>query len=518
MIKKNFFIILFIILSSIPAIFNLLNSGFPLTDDGNWMIIRFSAFYSALSAGEFPVRFLGQLNNGYGYPVANFLYPLFMYLGSPIHLMGVGLVETIKIILILSIVLSGVFAFYWLKKYFDSISALVGSIVYIYFPYHMYDVYKRGSVGEVLALAVFPFLLWQIKRKSILGISIGVSLLILAHNTLAILFLLVIIPYTLIENISVKDSYKVLSKYIFSAVLGLGLSSFFWIPAVFDLQYTVFSSIKISDYGNYFADINLIGIFSIAIIFTAILLYVKRKIKILGNKSVLFFICLSIIAIFISLPVSNLLWSFLPVSFIQFPFRILSILIISIAFLAAFIVSQFKKNIQIILAILISGIFILSAIPFINVTTYQNYPDSFYSTNQDTTTVKNEYMPIWVRNLGNYNPQKVENISTKEQVEILKNKPNQIIFKIINEKVAKIRVNTIYFPGWEAVINGRNTEISYLDGNGLIILNLDPGENYVVVSFKETMLRIIANLISFISGGLLLVYLLFIIKRYNFIK
>ncbi len=513
MFKKSFFIIFLVILSSIPAIFNLLLPGFPLTDDGNWMIIRFSAFYSALSAGELPVRFLGQLNNGFGYPVANFLYPLFMYLGSPIHLLGISFVETIKVILILSIIFSGVFTFFWLKKYFDDVSAFVGSIVYVYFPYHIYDVYKRGSVGEVLALVVLPFLLWQIKRKSILGISVGVSLLILAHNTLAILFLLFIVPYVLIENLNAKSKLKELRIYILSGLLGLGLSSFFWIPAVFDLQYTVFSSVKISDYVNYFADINLIGNFSIAIIVAVVLLFIKRKLKLFENKSVLFFVALSVVIIFMSLPISRVLWNLLPVSFIQFPFRVLSVLIVSVAFLSAVLTSQFKKNVKYILAILISGIFILSAIPFLTNTSYQNNPDSFFSTNQDTTTVKNEYMPKWVKNIENYNPQKIENLTSKEPIEILKNKPNQIIFEINNLEPVKIKVNTVYFPGWEAIVNGSKKEINYLDNNGIITLNLNSGENNVILKFKETPLRVTADLISLLSGGLLIVYLFLIIKK-----
>ncbi|EKD86402.1 MAG: hypothetical protein ACD_37C00307G0001, partial [uncultured bacterium] len=46
-IKKHskIFFLLLVIIVSIPAIFNLLQPGFPLTDDGNWMVIRFSAFY-----------------------------------------------------------------------------------------------------------------------------------------------------------------------------------------------------------------------------------------------------------------------------------------------------------------------------------------------------------------------------------------------------------------------------------------------------------------------------------------
>src|SRR6266498_4351646 len=77
--KKIFLSLLFIILFSLPAILPLLHPGFFSTDDGEWMIIRLSAFYPAFADGQFPVRFMERLNFGYGYPVAEFLYPGIMY-------------------------------------------------------------------------------------------------------------------------------------------------------------------------------------------------------------------------------------------------------------------------------------------------------------------------------------------------------------------------------------------------------------------------------------------------------
>src|SRR5258708_6059592 len=106
--KNNILPVLSLILFLIPGIWGLFHFGFPATDDGGWMIIRFSAFYQALRLGQIPVRFLISLNHGYGYPVADFLYPLFMYLGVPIHILGFGFINTIKIILAGSFLLSGI--------------------------------------------------------------------------------------------------------------------------------------------------------------------------------------------------------------------------------------------------------------------------------------------------------------------------------------------------------------------------------------------------------------------------
>src|SRR3990172_3479022 len=124
MVKKYLPIVILLLLT-IPSIWFLLLPGFFESDDGEWMVIRFSAFYQALSDGQFPTRFLGRLNHGFGYPVANFLYPGFMYLAVPLKLLGFGFVSSIKLILVLSMLGGSFFTFKWLTKIFDEKAALI---------------------------------------------------------------------------------------------------------------------------------------------------------------------------------------------------------------------------------------------------------------------------------------------------------------------------------------------------------------------------------------------------------
>lgn len=166
--KQKPFILLLLFLLSLPAIISLFHPGFFQSDDGEWMIIRFSAFHQAFRDGEFPVRWLGRLNHGYGYPVANFLYPGFMYLSELPKVLGFGFVDSIKIILGFSIISSAVFAYLWLSKLFGKTSAFIGALFYLYTPYHLFDLYKRGSVGEVLALTVVPLIFWAMEKKNLL--------------------------------------------------------------------------------------------------------------------------------------------------------------------------------------------------------------------------------------------------------------------------------------------------------------------------------------------------------------
>lgn len=504
-IKKNsklIFLILVLIVS-VPAIFNLLQPGFPLTDDGNWMVIRFSSFYESLKAGQFPVRFLMRLNNGYGYPVADFLYPLFMYLATPFQILGIGFVNSIKAVIILSLFSSSLFSFLWLRKKFDDLSAFVGSFFYTYFPYHLFDVYKRGSVGEVLSLAVLPFVLWQIERNSIFWISTGIALLILSHNSLAALFIPVIVLYMGINLVLSKFNKEMFLRYLASLIFGFGMSLFFTLPAMFDLQYTVFNKTSVSDFSQYFSGIELIGLPSLLVIGITFILIFTKHIKIKTQKFVSLFLVLSLVSIFLAVSLSSFFWEIIPVSFIQFPFRFLSLTILSISFLAALVIYVLPKKQKIFMTILFLVTVSIYAYPQLKVSSYQNYPESFYSTNQDTTTVKNEYMPIWVKNIPtSMYTEKVDNLNGQELINLTSTTPNITLFNTYLTKEREIEVNTIYFPGWQAYVNNKKVNINYNNEKGTIRLNLNKGQNDVRVEFKETNIRNISNLISlmFIIG------------------
>jgi len=451
-----------------------------------------------------------RLNNGYGYPVSDFLYPLFMYLSVPIHLLGINFVNSIKTLLILCIFTSSLFTFLWLRKLFDNFSSLIGAIFYTFFPYHLFDVYQRGSVGEVLSLSILPFVLWQMERRSLLWTSIGLAFLIMAHNTLAVLFMFLILPYALLEVYIAKDRIKISGFYCLSLLLGFGLSAFFWLPALFDLQYTVFAKTQISDIGNYFAGFGLIGVAALFVIFTTILLIFLCRIELKKHRLTIIMLFVVIISIFLGSQPSAFLWKFLPSTFVQFPFRFLSLTIPSVAFLAACIVSIFSNKIKISLGLLIVLLLSISAITYLFPNSYQNFPDSFYSTNQNTTTVKNEYMPSWVKEIPQVMvPVKVQNLSGQETINLLQSTPSKTVFSVVLTMERAIQVNTIYFPGWYAYVNGRRAEIVYNNPRGLINLRLNKGVNNVEVVFKETPVRLFSDLVSIIGfAGLLTLVLM----------
>lgn len=498
--KKNILLIFILIIFSLPSILPLFNKGFFQSDDGEWMIIRFSAFHQALRDGQFPVRFLSRLNYGYGYPVANFLYPGFMYASEPIHLLGFGFVNTIKIILGLSMIGSAIFCYLWLSKFFDKLSSFVGALFYLYTPYHLFDVYKRGSVGEVLSLAIVPFVLWQLERRSFFWSSIGIAFLILSHNTLAVLFVGLILIYMGLDIFISRDKRSLLRKYLLIFIFGFGISSFFWLPAFFELPYTVFSQTQISEWNKYFASVDLIGVSTIFVLLFTAFFFVTSKIKIQKHRLTVLLFVVSLVSVFFASSVSTVLWNILPVSFIQFPFRFLSVSILCVAFLSAVIVNQLKGNKKIIATIVLFVFLGFSAVPYIKPTMFFDKGESFYATNMDTTTVKNEYMPKWVKQkpIERFK-EKVEVVEGVGSVNNLVYNSKKITFNVNAKKDMKVRINTIYYPGWNAKVNNQKAEINYTNEKGVIELNMPKGKDKVELQFSETPLRLFVDFLSLFS-------------------
>lgn len=490
--------LLVIVCCCLPAVFGLFHMGFIVTDDGNWMVIRFSAFYEALRAGQFPVRFLMRLNNGYGYPVSDFLYPLYMYLGVPIKAVGFSFVSTIKILFGLSIVGSGLFTFLWLRKKFSLIASVLGALVYVYFPYHLYDIYQRGSLGEVLALALVPFILWQIERRKIIFISLGLAALILSHNILALLFLPVLIGYLLVKQFSFRS-------IVWIMLGGLGLASFFWIPALYDKQFTVFDTTPVSDFSHYFVsntNASLSGLIGLLGLFFCIGGLLKQK-----NSGAWYMLGVGLVSLFLSLPLSGFVWHMVPLgTYVQFPFRFLSISVMTTSFLLAYGYDRVVKKrfswIALVGVIVVLGI---SSFPYLMPKAYQAYPDGWYTTNMDTTTIKNEYMPRWVKQIPmSYPTEKViigEDTSrgTAGIVSNLIATANKTQFSLLLKKKSSIIINTIYFPGWNVWVNGKEQPISYANPRGVMQFSLPAGSYVVKAQFGETEFRLISDLISLIA-------------------
>lgn len=476
--------------------------GFFISDDGDWMIIRLSAFYQSLREGQFPVRFLGRLNYGYGYPVANFLYPGFLYVGSLIKSFGFSFVDTTKIILAGSVMGTALCLFFWLRRRFSTLSSFFGSMGFIFSPYLVFDLYTRGSVGEIVAFFAAALALFSMNRQKFWIFPFAVAFLLTSHNSLALLFFLLICLY------GVVTKGKEYWPYV---LLGAGMAAFFWLPALFDRRYVVFDAQTIANPAAYLIGGNILLLLNIVPAMACFLFWRMKK-KTEDQTSWLFFFVF-LIGVVMSTSLSLPFWNVsIMGKFFQFPYRFLSLGLIAGPWMIAWVFDEIAPQPRRRLLILF---LILWAVPFwmsMRDIRWVLRPEGFYTTNEATTTVADEYMPRWVSQKPNeHAPKRLEFFGGRGVIIVKKFSSHKIEAIIDATEKSIVQINTIYYPGWGIELDGQPVLVDYRNGMGLMRVAVPEGTHHISAEFRETVVRLIADGISVMSG-IIAVVMLFLKK------
>ena len=521
------------VIISLPLILPYFKAGFFPTHDGEWAVVRLSDMYREIKDFQFPARYSSYLNFQYGYPLFNFAYPLPYYIGVVLVFLKLGFVNSIKILFSLSVVLS-FFSMFLLAKdlWKNKWSAFISSIFYIYVPYRIVDLYVRGSIGESLSFVIFPLILLGIKKIyerrriiDILFVGIMFTLLISTHNIMTVLFGIVILFIILLALFKKEISF--LMNLFLSLFFSLCLSAFFWIPAIFEKNLILLSKIPIADRSLYFVkplqliipqwgygtptDPNPFGyqigipqliIFVLALIFSLINI---RKNKDAGIA--LLFIILTFLLSFLLFSPSAFIWKITPLlSEINYPWTMLAIIMFLISLIAGYFASLGKIFATVSLAIAVLAV--LWVFPYAKPQYAVDRGDSFYVTNQATTTSSNELMPLWVKELPISSPIRKIEISSGKITDVLYNSKT-IAFNLNLPKTEVVRVNTIYYPGWEFSVDGIKTKINYNNQSGVMDIKVLAGSHVVRGKFSETPLRLFSDLVSLFSIFGLMIYLIY---------
>ncbi len=513
---------LLLIFLTIPLLLPFLRKGYFVTHDGEWAIVRLSAFHFALRDGQLPPRWAGNLFHTYGYPVLNFNYPLPPIIGEILHLLGFSFVDSVKGVFILSVVFSAVFFYLFLNEIFSQSTALLGTIFYLYYPFRMVDLYVRGSVGESLVFALLPLVYWSLiklkkrKNKRWLAISsLSTALLILAHNSLALVSLPFIFLFMIYLFFLKKDNQSFF-LFLVSVLLAFTLSCFFWLPALYEKQWTNLLPEIITKPTHHFVELKeliipkntpslsfQLGLVHLVFALLSLWFLFFKKF----NYLVLFFVFVLSINLFFLFPVSKIFWEKLPLLvFVSYPWRLMVPLGFYLSIISSYFLVFFNQTVKFLIITLIFLVLFFMTKTNRQPAVYINKDDMYYITNQSTTIEGDENTPLWVKEPPKIAPK--EKIELKGSYQIEKLKSNLIEFSVAATQPQEVRVNTLYYPGWRVFVDGKERVVNYENSKGVISFKLFPEDKHVKLVFQETTLRLIADIISFFSFlGLLILFL-----------
>lgn len=524
-IKHIFLIILF---SLLPLLSLFTTPDMVHTHDGPVHLARIAAYYKALVDGQFPPRWASELNYGYGTPVFIFLYPLPYYLGALFVALGSGLIAAFKLLLITSFLLSGIFMYLFIKELTgNKRSALLATLFYQFAPYRLVQLTVRGSMAEAFTFSFLPLALLGIVRLNkqpnylnFLITAVGAAFLILSHNSISLAFFGMVVLFSFLFTSTGKGRWLSLA----ALTTGLSLSTFYWLPAILERKYTYGDLFMRDMYKthlspfyqfllpNFTNDARLqtggvsvqLGIFHVFAAGAALWILWKKKAKeTVTNKLLWFGVVILGLSFFFMQPVSAWLWERAPLlRQFQFPWRLLAAAsfatsLLSLSFL---LIKAFQKP---IVYGLLCALVVLSTAYYwrpplgfdkINIDYFWNYPLN--------TTYFGEADVIWAAGpAGGYPKERVEIVSGKGVIENFRRRSKFHTFSLLAQTPVEIASHTLYFPGWRVYIDGKKAPIQFQHQNwrGLITFTVPPGIHEVKVVFRESKVRLIADVISVIA-------------------
>lgn len=525
------------VLFSIPAFFKIVRPGFfPIQD--NMQVFRLFELNKCVSDFQLPCRWIPDGGYGYGYPQFNFYAPLVYYIGEIFYLGGFQFIDSIKILFGLGFILSAVTMFILAREFFGGFPAFVASLLYIYVPYRAQQVYVRGALSEFWASVFFPLILWAVyklikkgNKKYVIWTSLSIAGLFLTHNILSYLFIPVIIFWILFW--SFREKSLNLKKLFLSLALGIALSAFFVLPMLFERGYVHVETMLggYFDYRQHFVNLkqlflsnhwgygsSMLGpvddlalsvgivhwIIGVASLILALVTFKK-------NKRLSFLVfglgIIEVVILFLMHERSSFIWSTItPLSWLQFPWRFLSLSSFILSFLSGFTFMYLGK-IKYALGILtIVAVFVLH-LNFFSPKAWLDIKDSDELsgerwTKQLTASIF-DYLPIYAKLPPDVKASEVPEILKGDATfENYTKKSNFQTGNLIVKKEARIRLSLFDFPGMAVTLN--NKKVLHVNNDctnephclGLITFDAPTGEYAFKVKLNDTPVRIIGNSLS----------------------
>lgn len=544
-----------IFLFSLVFGWQLLRPGFYTMHD-DLQVMRLYEMDRCFKDGQLPCRFAPDMAQNYGQPLFNFYSAFPYYLGELVHLVGFSFIDTVKLLFLLSLFLSGIFTYLLARHFLNEKTALVAAIAYLAVPYHALDIFVRGALAESWGLTLMPlalYCLFRLAKKpgatSGILLSLSLAALLTTHNPTVLIgapFFAVLGLYALFISPKCRQFFLYLVPAL---LLGLGLSAFFLLPVLFEKS-LIQTSFLITDYFDFrahfvtvsqlFAKLSwgygpsrfnswqypetlsfFVGLLPIiALVLSPVVFWQSRR-----HRSVIFFLItfvLCLIALFMTHARSVFIWEKLPfLSYLQFPWRFLSIAALMSSlltgFLAESLMARFRRPDFIV------WLFVVFLV-LINISYFRF--EKYLPELTDTAKLTGAAYDTQIKGaLLDYLPKTSKKIPQAKAPSLPVTKSGQVTlnyfdhrsnyfaseFDVLSDDGATVQFPIMYFPGWEVYRNRAATPIQPdIDNDfGLITVKLTKGHTLIQSFFEDTPVRTFGNWSTFISGFVLLLWFLF---------
>ncbi len=517
-------------------------------------------------------RWCADLYYGFGSPLFNFYAPAGYWIGEIFALAGVNILYSVKMVYVLSIFLAGTGMYLFAGRLWGRIGGAVSAAMYVLAPYFLLDIYVRASMGEVLAFAWIPLILYFFLRGMdgsygavVIG-SVFTALLIFSHNITALLFIpaLVLLIVLLCRK---RETRPCLFRGLGFCALSLGLSAFFWLPALVEKSFVLGNDVLTTGdywYGDHFLKFGQLlerrwgfgtseagdaislqlGILHwILLAPAAVFLLQKRTFR---RPVTLWLWMLFVGSVFLTLPVSVVIWDHVPLlPFVQFPWRFMLLATFAASALSGVIFGSLETKrpgwqiaglTAAVLAIVLAyGGYSTPRFLVIDTTTREPKileKRDLGSALEDSTlilfedfmtvdamrhigmraTILDDFLPIWVTQIPTSLPTETYRVLRGElTVEPVREDPHRRVYRVHSVTGGTVEFPTFWFPGWKGNVDGEEIDLFPEGPLGCLNATVPPGEHVLTVRFANTLARTSAEILSLVT--LVIAVLMLVLSR-----
>lgn len=549
--------LLVVLLLAFLTVRPLFATGFFSVHDDT-QVVRVEQMAKALADGQFPVRWVADLGYGYGYPLFNFYGPLPYYFGAFLNVIGFDALVATKMMFFTGTILAGIFMYFLAREFWGEWGGVLAGVAYQYAPYHAVDVYIRGAVGEFWALAFLPLFVYGLYKfltrsgkKAFFTAGLALAAIILSHNITAMLTVFLgFLTAGILTLVCFRQTVFVvgLKRLLAVAIFALGLSAFFWLPAIWEMKLTMVKNI-IGETGFYsqhwlFLDqlwnspwgfagsapgrldgmsfrigkIHLLG----ALITLLFLVVSRSRFKLSEKTTILLVFFIGTFSVLMTLAISAPLWQIFPfLALAQYPWRFIVFIVFAASFLfggltVAARILRLKYLLQTILFVPVCFLIVAFNLKYFQPQDIFPVKAGDYLTPENikwrVSKVSDEYLP---RNFIKPLTEKEvawEKLMVFPEVTLLKSRfqSTSIFVELSADFPHEVLVKTAYFPGWHVYLDGYRHD--YLQPDGQILVEMPAGRHRLVLKFENTPVRRLGNFISLFAAGSGF-FLLFVYER-----
>ena len=530
---KYILLLIVTLILCIPMFNNKLNIYY---DDGIQHIARAMGTENSIKDGVLFGNIINSFSNTFGYSW-NLFYGSFTTFGIIFFkLITDSYIVGYKLFMGVMLFLSGVTMYLLVSKVSEKKDiALLASILYLTFPYHLTDLYTRNAVGEFVGFIFIPLVflglynLFKTKDKYYY-LPIGAIGLILTHNLTTAIVAFFAFIYVLINIKYLKENYVqkglaisllfimlVCAGYIFpmletknAALYAVYEDGIMATKDSFINRGLEFKQLFVTKEGEYSFEIGIHIIIMLA--FSRMVYKIIKEDK--NKKEYLFCLIAGCVSIFMT--TKYFPWKIFPdaVSMVQFPWRFMQIGMFFLCIVSAINMSIVIKrfgfvDIVVMTVVALLLVFAVTLIPINESETgIWKYESLGIMSGKEVECVaglgKEEYLPIKAYNNKFYIASRIKGIAVLEGnaniEEELKLGDKYVGEVTVTTNAAKLELPYIYYPGYEVRVDGVIINDTFETENGMLgfILEKDEKANVEVV-YKGTNVTKVSYIISLIG-------------------